>query len=206
MESLPAMTKTLRLQRRGAEHLCWEKARRSDPRGGKWRRNPSEAKTGKRKFINWSKTVTRGGLNDSLWGVQACSGSVASRPRDQGHFIISCPAATLLSTGLTNARGGRGGGAASYGDRSQGYGCLIKISFYQERKQQRKEGWGKRRWSSILPFFKVLTNKCALLLAWASHFHSACWQELRKKCTWWCAAVSAVQRETVPRLSFSDVF
>lgn len=43
------------------------------------------------------------------------------------------------------------GSAASYGDRSQGYGGLIKISLYQERKQQRKEGWGqKKRWSGIL--------------------------------------------------------
>lgn len=34
------------------------------------------------------------------------------------------------------------GSAASYSDRSQGYGGLIKISLYQESKQQRKEGWG----------------------------------------------------------------
>lgn len=45
-ESLPAMTKTLCLQRRGAERLCWEEARISDSRGGKWWRDPSEAKTG----------------------------------------------------------------------------------------------------------------------------------------------------------------
>lgn len=40
MESLPAMTKTLRLQQRGAERLCWEEAKIFDMRGGKWWRDP----------------------------------------------------------------------------------------------------------------------------------------------------------------------
>lgn len=35
--------------------------------------------------------------------------------------------------------------AATYGDRSQGYGGLIKISLDQEYKQQRKRDWKKKK-------------------------------------------------------------
>lgn len=40
--------------------------------------------------------------NNSLWGVKASGGTAAPLTPDQGHFIMGCPAATLLSTGLTD--------------------------------------------------------------------------------------------------------
>lgn len=54
------------------------------------------------KITHWLNTPTRGRENDSPWGAKAFGGFTAPLTPDQGHFIMGCPAATLLSTGLND--------------------------------------------------------------------------------------------------------
>lgn len=57
---------------------------------------------GNKKIIYWCETATRDEKKPTLWSIKASSGSAALLTPDQGHFIMGCPAATLLSTGLTD--------------------------------------------------------------------------------------------------------
>lgn len=140
----------------------------------------------------------------TLWSVKASSGSAALLTPDQGHSIMGCPAATLLSTGLTDE-----------GERSElwwqesGLRGLDKDQPLSGEKTAKKRGTGKKTMIRHLApsAFKVLTNRCALLLASVSP------SALHADRSWGKSARDPVQQSPrwnrrlliVPRLSNGDL-